>query len=67
MQDLLGALRRPQPPGFADEAGRPFRSSPSGPTAAAASLAVGTAGAYPGSAAAGFESGVLQEEGFEEV
>lgn len=67
MQGRLGALRRSQPPGFSGEADRPFRSSSSGPTAAAATPAAGSAGACPGSAAVGFESGVSQEEEFDEV
>lgn len=67
MQDLLGALRRPQPPEFAEEADWPFQSSSSGPRAAAAKIVGEGAGACLVSVAVGFESGVLQEEEFDEV
>lgn len=67
MQDLLGALRRSQPPEFAEEADWPFQSSPSGPIAAAAKLDVEVAGVCLVSVAVGFESEILQEEEFDEV
>lgn len=58
MQDLLGDLRRPQPPESAEEADWPFQRSPSGPIAAAVKPVVGVAGVCLVSVAVGFESGV---------
>lgn len=59
MQDLLGDLRRPQPPESAEEADWPFHRSPSGPVGAAVKpVVVEVAGACLASVAAGFESGV---------
>lgn len=67
MLDLLGALRKPQPPEFAVEADWPFQSSLSGPVAAAAKLVVEVVGVCLVLAAVGFESGALWEEEFDEV
>lgn len=67
MQDLLGALRRPQPPESAEEADWPFQSSLSGPIAAAAKLVVEVAGVCQVLVAVGFDSGVLQEKEFDEA
>lgn len=67
MRDLLGALRRPQPPEFAEEADWPFRSSLSGPIVAAVKVVVEIAGVCLVLVAAGFENGELQEKEFDEV
>lgn len=67
MLDLLGALRKPQPPEFAVEADWPFQSSPSGPVAAVAKLVVEVAAGCLALVAVGFESGALCEEEFDEV